>query len=172
MAVQHINRITGDQNAAAPLYQQNNGNERNPVPLTSWLLGSPFSIASQAASPHRLLFMQALFLGLYISEIRFEELNGQTGLAIIGIILGLWCIFYIPLLNIIAKITMSALYALAGYRIIMWLNPDIPRTSEVFNIKHIATNAPIADSAWLYAGCVLIFLVTLFMQRSLPLSDL
>jgi len=172
MTVQHINRITGDQNAAAPLYQQDNGYGRDPMPLTGLLIGAPFSLINQATNPHRLLFIQAVFVGLYISNIKFEALTSSTALAMVTIILGLWLLFYVPVVNLVAKATMSAIYALIAYRLTLWLVPDITLTGDVFSLKHIATSVPIASNMTIYVACFMIFVVTMFMQRNIPLSKL
>jgi len=167
MLIEHINRITGDQNQAAPLYAQSGGTASL---AAKYIFGAPFSIIAQATNPHRLLFMQAVVLGLFISNIHFEDLTISTGLTSLFLIFGIWVLFYIPILSLVTKITMSFIYGLVFYRLFLLIWDNTTVLEQTFSIEHLATDVPIATSPVPYSLCLIIFAVTMFMQRNVALE--
>jgi len=169
MTTSHINRVTGDQGEAAPLYRQDNG----PSPLiANAIIGAPFSLIAQASNPHRLLFMQSVVVGLMIANNRYESLTLSTGLAMAAIVFGVWLLFYVPVLNIISKLAMSFIYGLLIYRLYFLIWTETPVTGQTFSIKYLATDVPISATPLIYGVSLAVVLVTLLMQRNRPLSEI
>ena len=174
--VEHINRTTGRNNAGKLVVAPLINTHLDPSAYPPETLGAQhdndggglFGIVN---NPHRLLFIQAVIISLYIAETTMAGLSLEAGLKILGMILGIWALFYIPLIGRLAKITMSFIYALIFYRVSIFAVPDLPVTSDVFNIKYLATDIPIVNSPTLYGLCVLVILATLFMQGNLSIKS-
>ena len=169
MSTSHINRITGDQGEAAPLYKQDNG----PSPwIANAIMGAPFSLIAQASNPHRLLLLQSVVVGLMIANNRYETLTLSTGLAMAAIVFGIWLLFYLPVLNLLTKLAMSFIYGLLAYRLYLLIWTQTPVSGQTFSIKYLATDVPISTAPLIYLVTLGVVLITMLMQRNRPLSEI